>query len=66
MNKPAVSQAKLQRAMRVLEKAGKPFCGFRLHPDGSVDVLTGQPDAALTSDPLDAELHQWAAKHGYG
>lgn len=59
MNRPAVTQAKMRRAVKVLEAEGKPFGGFRLHPDGSVDVLTGMPEAA--SDPVAANeaLELW-------
>lgn len=72
MNKPAVSQAKMRRMRREIERAGLPFRGFRTHPDGSVEALVGAPDltpanqSAPSSDPLDAELAEWASKHGYG
>lgn len=72
MNKPAVSQAKMRRMKRAIESEGLPFAGYRYFPDGSVAALVGDP-ATLTpspaqapsSDPLDAELAEWASKHGY-
>ena len=71
-NKPAVSQAKMDRMRRVIERAGLPFRGFKTHPDGAVEALVGDA-APLTSandagpsDPLDAELAAWDAKHGHG
>ena len=33
----------MERAAKALHRAGIPFRGFRLHPDGSVDVLAGEP-----------------------
>lgn len=65
MNKPAVSMAKMRRAKRAMEAEGIPFGGFRLHPDGSVDVLTTPGEAPSPTDPLDAELAEWDAKHGH-
>lgn len=58
---------------KAIEREGLPFRGFRHHPDGTVDALVGEPDALTSppvpqqpSDPLDAELAEWDAKHGYG
>lgn len=72
MNKPAVTQAKMDRMRRAIERAGLPFRGFRTLPNGAVEALVGEP-APLTpandgvpSDPLDAELAEWDAKHGHG
>lgn len=72
MNKPAVSQAKMQRMRRAIEADGLPFAGYRTFPDGSVGALVGEPggltpapNTAPPSDPLDAELAEWAGKHGY-
>lgn len=71
-NRPAVSQAKMDRMRRAIVSAGLPFRGFRTLPDGAVEALVGDP-APLTSandvgpsDPLDAELAEWDAKHGHG
>lgn len=68
-----VSQAQMRRMRREIERAGLPFQGFRHFPDGSVLALVGEPDALTPaavpqqpSDPLDAELAAWDAKHGYG
>lgn len=73
MNKPAVSLAKMRRAKRAMEADGVAFGGYRLHPDGCVDVLpanapglTATGDTLSPSDPLDQELAEWDAKHGYG
>jgi hypothetical protein len=71
MNKPAISQAKMLRMKRAIERDGSSFRGFKMHPDGSVEALVGEPDLTppangnLPSDPLDAELAEWAAKRGY-
>lgn len=71
MNKPAVSQAKMNRMRKVIEGAGLPFRGFKMHPDGSVEALVGEP-VALTPANSDAqpsaddEFAAWAQQHGYG
>lgn len=65
MNKPAVSQARMRRAKRALEADGERFGGYRLHPDGRVDVLTANGNEAPSSDPLDDELAEFTAQHGY-
>jgi hypothetical protein len=58
---------------RAIERDGLPFRGYRTNPDGSVEALVGDPDALTPPanasqplDPLDAELAEWASKHGYG
>jgi hypothetical protein len=71
MNKPAVSVAKMQRMRRAIERDGLPFRGYVTRPDGSVEALVGEPlttphEAPSPIDPLDAELAEWDAKHGYG
>lgn len=68
--KAAVSQAKMQRMKRAIEREGLPFAGFMTRPDGSVMALVGEPLTAAAntdqpSDPLDAELAKWASEHGY-
>lgn len=70
MNKPAVTQAKMQRMKRAIVREGLPFRGFKHNVDGSVEALVGDPslttlaNSALPSDP-DDEFDQWAEKHGY-
>jgi hypothetical protein len=62
----------MQRMKRAIEREGLPFRGFKTNPDGSVEALVGD-SAPLTaanepgpsSDPLDAELAEWSATHGY-
>lgn len=73
MNKKAVTQAQMQRMRRALERDGQPFVGYRSYPDGSVAALTALPggltpttDAQPSSPNIDAEIDDWAAKHGYG
>jgi hypothetical protein len=41
--KPEVTQAQLERAKRALKRDGTPFAGYRVWPDGRVDVLAGEP-----------------------
>lgn len=61
----------MRRMRRAIERDGLPFRGFRTLPDGSVEALVGPP---LTAEPntessapsIDAEIDDWAAKHGYG
>lgn len=64
VNKPAVSRAAMTRAIAALEASGASFGGFRLHPDGTVDVLRaenmGRPVVATAED----ELAEWLAAHG--
>jgi hypothetical protein len=61
----AVTQAQLERAKRALQKGGTPFAGYRVWPDGRVDVLAGDPQASVTATVLDEELAQWKKDHGY-
>ena len=66
----AVSQATMRRMKRAIEREGLPFAGFRTMPDGSVIALVGDPLTAPANDPspidpLDAELAEWTARHGY-
>jgi hypothetical protein len=76
-----VTQAQMARAVRALEQSKTPFAGFRIHPDGSVDVLAGEPLAAADDGPSDWDRHlgiipprisqglqdlaAWKKKHGY-
>lgn len=46
--KPVVTQAQLERAKRALMRDGTQFAGYRVWPDGRVDVLAGEP---ATDDP---------------
>jgi hypothetical protein len=76
MNRPAVTQAAVRRAVKAAEAMGKPVTGIRLRPDRSVEVLFGEappltagpasesdaPDEAQLAD----ELAAWSLKHGYG
>lgn len=71
MNKPAVSQAKMNRMRKVIEGAGLPFRGFRTNPDGSVEALVGEPEGltpanANAQPSADDEFAAWASQHGYG
>lgn len=71
MKGAAVSLAKMRRMRLAIERDGLPFRGYRTLPDGSVEALVGQPlttpaDAPSPTNPLDAELAEWDAKHGYG
>lgn len=71
MNTRAVSQAKMRRMRAAIERDGLPFRGYLTRPDGSVEALVGEPlttpaNAPSSSDPLDQELAEWDAKHGYG
>jgi len=63
--KPAVTQAQLERAKRALERDGTPFAGYRVWPDGRVDVLAGEPTQAITAavDPIDEAIAKWDAQH---
>ncbi|HEY3694115.1 hypothetical protein [Phenylobacterium sp.] len=65
MNKPAVSQAQMRRAKKAMEAEGVPFGGFRLRPDGSVDVLPANGNELAPTAPLDDELAEWGKRHGY-
>jgi hypothetical protein len=51
------TQSDLTRAIKAMEKAGVQFAGAKIHPDGSITVLTGPPDAANDKgNPLDRIL----------
>lgn len=67
MNKLAVTQAQLDRALTVAAKRHIPVAGMRVRPDGSVDVLFGEP---LTTPPPPADDDgSWEAhekRHGHG
>ena len=73
MNKRAVTQAQMMRMRRALERDGLSFAGYRSYPDGSVVALVTAPepltppsDTPPSSQSIDAEIDDWAAKHGYG
>jgi len=57
---------------RLLKAARANGFALERRPDGTLrflpfdgEPLTATPDVAPPSDPLDAELAEWAAKHGY-
>ena len=71
--RPTVSRARMERAAKALHQAGVSFGGFRLHLDGSVDVLAG--DLLTTAhkkasesgdDPIVQALAEFRKEHGYG
>lgn len=64
-NRPAVTKARMKRAVAALEAAGKTVTGMHLQPDGSLTILTGAADIPASTNPLDAELAEWASRHGY-
>jgi len=66
VRKPTVTQAQIKRAMKAFEDLGKTVKGLRINPDGSTDLLLTEPAPAISGDPLDAELSEWAKAHGYG
>jgi hypothetical protein len=53
--RPEVTQAQLERAKRALQRDGTRFAGYRMWPDGRVDVLAGEPDqiTAIEGGPSD-------------
>jgi hypothetical protein len=51
--KPIVTQAQLERAKRALERDGTHFAGYRVWPDGRVDVLVGDPFTDAETGPSD-------------
>lgn len=54
---PVVTQAQLERAKRALTRDGTPFRGYRIWPDGRVEVLAGEP---TTADDPDAQARaEW-------
>lgn len=56
------TQAEINRAM----KAAAPV-GYEVRIEGDVmRLLPTTPDTAKAGDPLEAELAEWASKHGYG
>ena len=65
-----VTQAQMRRAVAALEKDGKPFGGFHLRPDGSVDVLTENPAPASPPPQSKAKragqiaLEEWEKEYG--
>jgi hypothetical protein len=72
MDKPkgsrrVVTQAAMRRARSALERDGLPFAGYRIRPDGSVDVLVNPPTepAPIPADPGLAEIEAWKKRHGY-
>jgi hypothetical protein len=60
MTRPArFSQSDLTRAVKALEKAGMSVAGAKINPDGTITVLTGEPQAANDRlNPLDRVLHR--------
>jgi hypothetical protein len=61
---PVVTQAQLERAKRALMRDGTQFAGYRIWPDGRVDVLAGEP-VTVTANELDAQLEDFKQRHGY-
>lgn len=55
----------MRRAKKAMEAEGVPFGGFRLRPDGSVDVLPANGNELAPTAPLDDELAEWGKRHGY-
>lgn len=58
MTKPVrFSQADITRAIKGFEKAGLCVAGAKILPDGSITLLTGNPEAANDrGNPLDRLL----------
>jgi hypothetical protein len=44
------SQADVERAMRAAEKVGLPVARVRICPDGSIELVAGQPEANDKAD----------------
>lgn len=59
-----VTQATLERAKRALQRDGTPFAGYRVWPDGRVDVLAGDPSKSAT-DAAAENLDSWMLENGY-
>jgi hypothetical protein len=57
----------MRRARAALERDGLPFAGFRMRPDGSVDVLVNAPSdpPPVPADEGLAEIEAWKKRHGY-
>lgn len=67
MNKLAVTQAQVKRIVAACEAVGKTVTGFKLRPDGSVDVLLTEVLTAPPPPPDDDgswEAHE--KRHGHG
>jgi hypothetical protein len=64
--KPEVTQAQLERAKRALKRDGTQFAGYRVWPDGRVDVLAGEPPEISTAITTADEVEAWKKEHGYG
>lgn len=63
----AVSKAQIGRAMDAAIERGERIKGVWLRPGGDVMVLTDDADLpSLPGDPLDEELAEFTARHGYG
>lgn len=60
-NKPAVSRAAMVRAAAALEASGARFGGFRLHPDGTVDVLCADSITPPPAPTAEDEIAAWLA-----
>lgn len=70
MNKRAVTKAQLRRAIETVEAMGKTVCGVRVGPDGSAEVLIGEPHGgtpvAADADDDRAALRAFEAGHANG
>jgi hypothetical protein len=63
---PVVTQAQLERAKRALTRDGTQFAGYRVWPDGRVDVLAGEPLKPGTQPgSVTDEVEAWKKEHGY-
>lgn len=62
---PTVTQAQMRRARKALEKDGLPFAGYRIRPDGSVEVLVNDPvPPPAAPEPPENEMEKWKKRHG--
>lgn len=66
MNKRTATKAQIRRAVETVEAMGKTVAGVRVLPDGSAEVLIGDP-ARGTAPPANEDV--WAEfdrAHGHG
>jgi hypothetical protein len=66
---PTFRQADIVRALKAAATAGLHVAGYKIDPQGKIEVVIGKPEAQSSNAPvdeLDRELQDWEARHGEG